>query len=176
MNREVSIKMAKSESMFLEKMARLIPGIAGYLKIERARETDQRLRHLLSDRLAEVKHQVESLERTLSENRVLMGLDRLERICKKIDQAKDTIKYSSRGYSGLFDGIRIRDAEVEKLYAFDLSLAGEIEILESRVQSYEINSGQIIPWSDALERAVDQFMDTIHKRKSLLETAEIGGQ
>jgi hypothetical protein len=45
----------------------------------------------------------------------------------------DTIRYASYGYAGIFDLEKIREEELDRLYAIDLSLMDDLEAIQAKV-------------------------------------------
>ena len=89
----------------LERLARLIPGIESYQDKEDQREWDKRLRETLVGRLDGGRKAVEKTIDRLQRQGHLKDLDRLGRLERKINHAADTIRFASRGYSGVFDAV-----------------------------------------------------------------------
>ncbi|MBN1551403.1 hypothetical protein JW979_08040, partial [bacterium] len=127
---------------FLEKLASIVPGVHGYLKKEKARESDQRYRSFLADALTEVKDGVHAIQEIRLSRGYLADLDKLELVCRKIDEARDSIRYASHGYSGLFDGIKIKQNELEQLMNFDRSLMDLIRDLGEKTHTLTPSASQ----------------------------------
>jgi hypothetical protein len=49
---------------------------------------------------------------------------------------------ASYGYTGLFDAVRINDAELTKLYEYDLALLESVDKLASAVDNVETSLGR----------------------------------
>jgi len=169
--------MAKQESKspeyhHLEKIAALLPGVRGYLQKEKARDSDQKLRAYISDQVTKIKDQIHSLQESRVDENVLDGLDRLERICRKLDQIRDSLRYAARGYSGIFDGTKVRKTELDKLNQFDLDIAKTVAKLAVNV---EIELEQIGPFGDIrtaiapMQKETDNLLELIGNRKHLID-------
>jgi hypothetical protein len=60
----------------------------------------------------------------------LSAFDRLDR---QLDGLSQAVRFSDYGASGLFDAVKIGDAELQRLYEFDLSVLQDVEDLEGLV-------------------------------------------
>jgi hypothetical protein len=104
-----------------------IPGIRTYRARENRRETDKRVREHLASRLHGAREDLKRLALELTKKGNLAPLSDVDRISAHAQQMADTIRYASYGYSGIFDLEKIREDELDQLYAFDLSLMEDIE-------------------------------------------------
>jgi len=114
-------------------MARL-PGLGTYRERERRRETDKLVREKLSSILYRALSHLRELARKISSSRDISPLPEIDRICSMLQQLADTIRFASYGYGGIFDLVKLRDEELERLCEFDLYLLEDIESLEQRAQ------------------------------------------
>ncbi|MBN1355097.1 hypothetical protein JXA40_02390 [bacterium] len=175
MSQEIEPRTPGREFTILETIACAVPGVAGYLKKEKARDSDQRYRMFLTDRLAGIKTSLETLKRSRVDESVLEGLDRLERLCRKLDRAMDSLRYAARGYSGMFDGVKVREPELKRLEGYDHMLAGLIS-------SIHIASGKLIAGTGAfgdvrsgvqsMEDMLEELIHAIGQRRQVLEHFE----
>jgi hypothetical protein len=160
------------EYSFLEKVAGVVPGVSGYLKKEKIRDSDQRYRIFLADQVLQVRQSVEKLIKIRVDESVLEGLDRLERLCRKLERVCDSLRYAARGYSGIFDGVRVRKEELEQLVQFDHMMA---DLTVNLLTASEILTKETGPFGDirspaeTMENQVDAFLDRLESRKHLLE-------
>src|SRR5574341_1590578 len=99
----------------LERLARWVPGIAGYQDRESARETDKTLRVQLAGELADARSAVEAVKRTLVEAKRLEGLASLDRLSAKLQKIENLVRYASRGYRGWFDEYKVTDRKSTRL-------------------------------------------------------------
>ena len=118
----------------IETWMRKIPGVRTYLEREHRRETDKKLREHLASRLQEFRSQVKKITLDLTTQGQMESLAKLDRFSSHLQQMADTIRYASYGYSGIFDLEKIREDELDRLYAFDLSLVEELERIQKSVE------------------------------------------
>jgi hypothetical protein len=138
-----------------------IPGYAGYKQKELRREADKRLRLLLADAVAAEVRQLNSLKLDLTNRGQLLLLPELERATGKLQRFADTVRTASYGYAGLFDAVRVDEAALDALYAFDLALEGSIERLAEfrQVLAQAIERGEGV--TEAI-RALSNYADELN--------------
>jgi len=103
----------------LEGVARKIPGYGGYKEKELRREADKLLRIELADRFDDQRKRVSELQHQLISQAKIEFLDDLERAVMKLQLLIDRIKTASYGYAGLFDAVKVKEEQLDALYAFD---------------------------------------------------------
>lgn len=156
--------MHQSEKNLLEKLADAIPGLKGYREKEARRDTDKRFREYLAGRIEAVRNRIDDSKREIVSTGRLDGLAEIDRLSQKAFKAAGMIRHASYGYSGFFDQVKIQEAELDKLYQYDLSLLAEIEALEAAAPNASANPRETEACIDALESRIEQ-------RKNLFTTA-----
>jgi hypothetical protein len=119
----------------VEHLARLVPGIGSYQDKESRRDVDKRLRVTLADRLDSARKTVEEVIAKLHAESHFDQLDRLGRLERKLYQAADSIRFASYGYSGVFDAIKLDEAKLDQLYAFDIALAESVSAVQEAAEN-----------------------------------------
>ena len=122
--------MEISEKTLLERLAARVPGIAGYREREARRETDRRVRAHLAATLEGAGTDLDALRRALP----LEALDAVGRIGRTLDRTIAGLRHAEAGYSGLLDQLKVREAELERIYAFDLSLVDDVGALAAALR------------------------------------------
>jgi hypothetical protein len=56
-------------------------------------------------------------------------------VVQKLQTLVDRVKTASYGYAGLFDAVKIREAELDALNKFDVALAGRVVAVENAVKA-----------------------------------------
>ncbi len=143
----------------LERLARLVPGVAGYQDREASRDTDKTIRLKLTDELEQVKRELERDKRRFMEKKDLTPLPELDRAASKLDKLENLIKYAARGYRGWFDQRRPDLKVLDQLYQFDLGMFNELEIVKSAGQRVHGAHED----SSAMKRAVDDMHDALDR-------------
>jgi hypothetical protein len=154
----------------VEELAKELPGYKGYKQREVRREADKLLR-LRAAREIEVQikklYQVEAQLADASRLRALLILDRP---LMRMQLLVDRLKTASYGYAGLFDAIKVQEAELDALYAFDAALldeAGRIKALIDAVGAAKDDAG-ITEAGATLLAAVDELNDTFSRRQDVI--------
>ena len=122
-----------SEKNFLERLASAIPGIAGYREREARRETDRRLREYLAGRVEEARRAIDGLSGRVRGPSSLDLQDAAGRLDRTLQKSVAGLRFADGGYSGFFDQVKIREPELERIYAFDEALVGQVRDLAERV-------------------------------------------
>jgi len=151
----------------LEQLARLIPGLGSYQDKEGLREGDKRLRDNLADRLDAARKAVEQAIHRLQREGHLGDMDRLGHLDRRLHHAADTIRFASRGYSGVFDAVKIDEEKLEGLCACDLSLAESVSAIEAAVEGLDRDSDVLEGNAlKPLEERLDAFHDKVKEREA----------
>src|SRR5262245_13452802 len=156
--------MQQSEKNLLEKLADAIPGLKGYREKEARRDTDKRFREYLAGRIEGVRSRLDDAKRDVVNAGRLDGLAEMDRLSQKVFKAANTIRYASYGYSGFFDQVKIQEAELDRLYQYDLSLVTDIEALEAAAQNVAVNTKEF-------ETRINELEKRIEDRKNLFTVA-----
>ncbi len=157
----------------LERLARLVPGVAGYQDKETSRDTDKSIRLRLASALEEIKRELEEDKRQLMKRKELSLLPTLDRLASKLDKLGNTVKYASRGYRGVFDTYKLGQQKLEQLYAFDLGLLERVESLKTQAEEIRGAHGDAAALekvSENLGRSLDQFEKVFATRQDMLMT------
>lgn len=131
---------AEKDRNWLEQKLRSVPGFSGYLEKEERRETDKKLREHLANRLGQTRSRLDPVMRELTDRGGMETFDlveKLDRVKKALEKLTDRIQYASYGYSGLFDVVKIREPELDRLYRFDVALLERVEEMQNAVESLE---------------------------------------
>lgn len=125
------MEMYQSEKNWLEKLADAIPGLKDYREKEARRDTDKRFREYLANRIDSSRGVLEEVKREQLNAGQLENLDDVDRLAQKLFKIANMIRYASYGYSGFFDQVKIQEAELDRIYQYDLSLIHDVEALEN---------------------------------------------
>jgi len=153
----------------LEQLMRKIPGYAGYQDRETRRDADKLQRDFCADKLLGQK---DPIKRTLDElisGGDIDGITPFEKLMNKIDKVGQRIKNADRGYSGLFDAVKVDDDALKQVYEFDLGLAEAVTEVEHKVKELDADDKPALMKKVkeliALMDRVDDFFD---KREEIL--------
>jgi hypothetical protein len=160
--------MPLSEKNFLEKIASYIPGVGGYRERETRRETDRRIRDFLAGRLDEGRAGLTALRNAATDAGQLKLLDTIGRLDRTLQKSVSSLRYADYGFSGLFDQLKIREAELDQICAYDAALVTEVVALSDalRTISAAAPDGSALV---ALTNTAEQLDLKIARRREIFE-------
>ena len=127
----------KGQRNWLERLGEKIPGFRGFQDRELRREVDRMQREHLADELGRIKSVVRRAAARMTDRGMIGTLDQFDRLDRRLDGLSQKIRFSDYGASGLFDVEKIGEAELERLYEFDLSILGDVERIASTTAGLE---------------------------------------
>jgi len=126
----------------LKKLIAKLPGFKGYYERSDRRSADKLLRETISDKFHGQWQRLSSIQRDLVSTGHLEVIDEIEIGAIRLRQFIDRIKTAAYGYSGFFDATKVNEAELEKVYQYDLTLlemadeiTGAIDNLETSIDT-----------------------------------------
>jgi hypothetical protein len=125
---------AEDRRNFFERIAAKIPGIKSYVDRELRRDVDKMQRDWLAEQVDRGRNALQAKVRDWSRSGNLANLDLASSIDKGLDRLANRIRHADYGYTGFFDAVKIREDELDRLYAFDLALIGTVENLADRIE------------------------------------------
>jgi len=162
------MSMPVSEKNFLEKIASYVPGIAGYRERESRRETDRRIREFLAGRLDDGRAKLNGLRNAATDAGELKALDAIGRLDRTLQKAVSSLRFADYGFSGLFDQVKIREAELDQVYAYDAGLVADVVGLSDALGA----AGPAVPDAGAiqtLQTSAEQLDQKVARRRELFE-------
>lgn len=114
-----------------------VPGLRTYLRREGMRDSDKIIRDELVKNLDGVKKELDGIKRDWTDTGQLSGLDLLDRATRKVEKIRDSIKFASRGYQGIFDPEEVAEKELLALLDFDKKLFQRVEDLKKDVNKLQ---------------------------------------
>lgn len=102
-----------------KKLASYIPGFSGYIDRQNRRDADKLLRDTVARRFEEQWKRASQLQSDMVSNGLIAYVDDMEKAAIKLQTFIDKITTAPRGYSGLFDAVKINEKELEAIYQFD---------------------------------------------------------
>ncbi len=116
-----------------EKLTEIIPGYKGYKQKELRREADKLLREALVSRLRAVKRQLDALQQDLISAGKFDLLDEVGSTITQLQTFIDRVRTASYGYGGLFDAVRVKEDDLDRLYQFDNQLLDYAQRMEEAI-------------------------------------------
>lgn len=155
----------------LERLVRILPGVAGYQDRENARETDKQLRMRLGDELKRLVRDLEADKRRLLQASQPGMLPLLDGLSGKLEKLARMFEFATRGYSALFDLRHVDLKRLEQLYEFDLRVfdtLGSIKAKADAVHRAVADAAALQRAADDMEAALDDLERAFEARRQLL--------
>ena len=102
-----------------KRLGSLIPGFKGYIERQNRREADKLLRDTVARRFDEQWQRTSQIQVDMVSQGMIQYVDEMEKAALKLRTFIDKISTAPRGYSGLFDAVKINEQELEAIYQFD---------------------------------------------------------
>lgn len=153
----------------VESILRKIPGFRGYLEKEYRRESDHLARTWLADHIGKCKSSLDQYQRSLLDAGKIDALDDCERVRTRLDTLASRVMGAMRGYSGIFDFVKVDEDMLDDVYDLDMTMIGFVESLETAIAGLA-QSDESPP--AALSRVLSQVEDLhreFDKRSELLQ-------
>jgi hypothetical protein len=119
---------AREKMNAFEKILLKIPGFKGYFEREFRRDADRLQREFIVGQLQKAKINLERIVQAVSRQKNLDRLTEYDLLARSIQKTCSEIRYADQGYSGFFDLVKIKEAELDAVYRLD----GEMADLASR--------------------------------------------
>ncbi len=160
----------------IAQIQRYIPGFSGYRAKEDLRAADNMLRLQLADRLAAVRADVEACRAAMVEDGQIESLDRVGTIINKFKAVETEIRHAGQGYSGISAKVRVGEAELGRLYEYDLGLASAIAAMGADAAKLKALAPGSAEQKDGLAKlgtALDGVGATFRKRMQVITGTEV---
>jgi hypothetical protein len=125
----------QSSKSGLEQLASKIPGYSGYKEKETRREADKLLREHLTGQLDAERRRLADIQRQMLDSGGLLMLDDVERAVTKVQKLADMVRTASYGYAGLFDAVKVKEAQLDALYQFDSQMLERVTAIKAAVDA-----------------------------------------
>ena len=102
-----------------KKLGSIIPGFKGYIERQNRRDADKLLRDTVARRFEEQWKRASQLQSDMVSSGLIAYVDDMEKAAIQLRTFIDKITTAPRGYSGLFDAVKINEKELEAIYQFD---------------------------------------------------------
>ena len=157
----------------------VVPGFSGYKKREERREADKIIRNFLYSKLQEARNDLQDIYGTVSESERSDELQAVDRLAAVFDRVSERVNHASYGYHGFFDAIKIEEADLDRMIAFDTQLVDGAKGLAERVKGTKTQvqantfDGLAADLRE-LRKAVEEFERTFDQRKDAIDGMEVG--
>jgi hypothetical protein len=161
----------------LQQLMEAIPGFDGYREREIRRTADKILREHLVSQLDVVRDRLNEVIAAWARAGRLQDLDDIDRVARKLAKVRDNIRFADYGYTGFFDAIKIGEEQLDRLYAYDLSLSQGIADCAKAVQTLSTAPAeQAAQQIGAAEAAVASLQTLVDRRAEVTAAAAAAGE
>lgn len=126
----------------LEQLELKIPGFKGYKEKELRRQSDRLLRDMLARQYNDQKARIADAQTAMLSNGQVAGLSKLESATLKLNLLIDHLKTGATGYAGLFDAVKVKETELDRVYQFDMALGAGVEKLKGIIDQISTMASQ----------------------------------
>lgn len=124
-----------------KKLASYIPGFSGYVERQNRRDADKILRDTVARRFEEQWKRASQIQTDMVSNGMIAYVDDMEKAAINLRTFIDKISAAPRGYSGLFDAVKINEKELEAIYQFDAAFFDLAEQIARANDNVEASMG-----------------------------------
>jgi hypothetical protein len=133
---------ARAQRNWLERLGEKIPGYRGFQDRELRRDVDRQLREHLASELGRLKAALRDRARAYTDAGKIGVLSAFDRLDRQVDGLSQAIRFSDYGATGLFDPVKIGEAELAQLYEFDQSVVDDLEELGKEIAALPAPGGE----------------------------------
>ena len=127
----------------LDSIARRVPGFSGYLDREERRESDDKARRWLADRLDACKPGLDAFTRALTDQGRLDELTACDQLRNKIELLISRLRGAPAGYSGFFSANQIDEDRLDDVLEHDLWLMEHAEETAKAIENLATAAGDL---------------------------------
>jgi hypothetical protein len=124
-----------------KRVASIIPGFHGYIERQNRRDADKILRDTVARRFDEQWKRTSQLQNDLISAGKIEFVDDMEKAAIQLRTFIDKISAAPRGYSGMFDAVKINEKELESIYQFDAAFFDLAEQIGRGLDNVEASLG-----------------------------------
>ncbi len=129
------LDQVKDQMSGFEQLVAKIPGYKGYKEKELRREADKLLRDHIVNQLRTVKTQLDGLQQDLIGAGKFDLLDETGSAATQIQTFIDRVRTAAYGYGGLFDAVKVKEDDLDRVYEFDSALLGYADRIENAISN-----------------------------------------
>ena len=168
---------ARGQRNWLERLGDKIPGYRGFQDRELRRDVDRLLREHLASELGRLKAALRDRARSYTDAGKIGSLSSFDRLDRQLDGLSQAVRFSDYGATGLFDPVKIGEAELARIYEFDQSVVDDLEQLEREIVALPAPGGEAPGAAlDRLLQEVRALDDKWRQREQVIGNVVQAGQ
>ena len=125
----------------IKKLISYIPGFGGYVNRQNRRDADKLLRDTVARRFEEQWRRASQIQTDMVSNGQIIFVDDMEKAAIQLRTFIDKISTAPRGFSGLFDAVKINEPELQAIYQFDAAFFDLAEQVAHALDNVEASLG-----------------------------------
>ena len=168
---QIFSKITDSKDL-LTKIGSKIPGFSGYIDRQERRNSDKLLRETIAKRAMEQRGRVSELQNDLISEGEILYLDDLEKAALRLQTFADRVRTATRGYSSVFEAVKIDSDALTKILAYDNALLEMMDQVSTAVDHVQASIG-----TDGLKAAIrnlqtvsQECIDAFNERDEIVLT------
>lgn len=142
----------------LKKILAKIPGFGGYVERQSRRDADKLLRETLAARMEEQWQRISEMQREFIRQGEIAYVDDLEAAAIKLRAFADRVRRATRGYSSLFEAVKINEDELATIYEYDAAMLDLVEEIGRAIDNVSASVG-----TDGLAAALRHLISTAQR-------------
>ena len=158
--------MTQRQPNLIDTIAGFIPGYRGYAARETRRAQDKRLREHVAGVLDRGKRRLDQVALELVDAGRLEPLDDLDRLRRVFGRCADTLRFAEAGGSGLMDDVVVKDEDLDRVHAHDLTLLESAQALATAAEALTAATAE--DGVAALRTQAEQLLRSIESRATVL--------
>ncbi len=158
----------KDSRTALEKLLDIIPGWGGYQERQNRRKADQVMRQTLAEKLVSQRRNLDVAQKELIGHGKIELVDDVGSAVTQLQTFIDRVRTASYGYSGMFDAVRINQAELEQMYNFDATLFDYVDRLDTATRRLR----EVIPTGEGLVETIRIIQDICREANNMFDQRE----
>jgi len=173
-------KLVVEDRGWIKKFQNFLPGYKKYRTCEDLRAADSMLRKELAVKLGDVENKIKRSREEISKD---MDFDLINRIGELVNishRMTEKVRHAEQGYAPWISGdVRIEEAELNKLYEYDLSLVDQITLLieeakgleEASIRKSPDRMDKLVSLRNSIEDFEDMFRQRIAKVTNVAQSS-----
>lgn len=145
----------------LSNLAAQIPGFRGYLEGTERRLADTMIRDHIASEVDTLVTRFARLEKRILDGGGLKYMSKTREVKLKIQAYRDRIKTAAPKWSGLFAQVKVTNADLEKIYAFDEAQLRYVDDLAVKIDAIENAYKADVDIENALYDLEDKAIEAI---------------
>src|SRR4030043_2311843 len=125
-----------------KKIGSKIPGFKGYVEQKNRRDSDKLIRDTIYRRFREHEGRISDLQVEFINQGEIRHTDDLEKSALRLRTFADRVRTAPRGYSSLFEAVKINEPELAKIYEFNALLLDKADEIGGAIDNIQASVGK----------------------------------